>query len=202
MSDPATRKAIEWAQWNEGKVEPSKMSDQTTKMIKCPECSQLIEWPIKNPAGPFCPKCGGLISVVYPQTTNDEQAKYVKLGTTVDGRFTPDQEAIDAGFTFEKVKASYGKEEQPKPLLSDEEIEAMIKDKAWDQWSCEAIRDFYEAKIASGELMVVETVKRSEVEAHMAAHDREGIDPYTWIALGAQTRAPRCVVCGAKIIEA
>ena len=33
------------------------------KQVPCPECWYLISWPIVNPAGPFCPKCGDLISI-------------------------------------------------------------------------------------------------------------------------------------------
>ena len=37
--------------------------------VSCPECRKVIAWPIDNPAGPFCPECGGLISVVDNKPT-------------------------------------------------------------------------------------------------------------------------------------
>ena len=95
------------------------------------------------------------------------------------------------------------------PLMSDEELTAITKrypevngDTGTAYDAGDEIRDWYEAKIASGELAVVKTVKRSDIAAHMHEHEVRGVDPYTWIAPGAQARAPRCIVCGAKIIEA
>lgn len=55
----------------------------------------------------------------FASTTNDEQGRWIILGSSVDGKFTPDQEAIYAGVKFEKVKAATA------PLLSDEVL-AMV----------------------------------------------------------------------------
>ena len=57
------------------------------------------------------------------------------------------------------------------------------------------IRDFYEAKIASGELMVVKTIKRSELNEHIrTVHD------ISWDAAGSKW-VTHCAGCGAKIIN-
>ena len=83
------------------------------------------------------------------------------------------------------------------PLLSDDVMFSDISpaNKYAHGVVCSWVRDWYEAKIASGELMVVKTVKRSELNDHIrTVHD------ISWDAAGSKWTT-HCAGCGAKIIE-
>ena len=75
-----------------------------------------------------------------------------------------------------------------KPLLS------------YDEANCEDghgiyVRDFYEAKITSGELAVVNTILRSELNMHIRRNHN-----IAWDAAGAAW-VTHCAGCGAKIVK-
>lgn len=98
--------------------------------IICPDCRQLIDWPINNPDGTFCPECGGFINVVSPPADPQE----VAASTTNDSQ------------------AAYGKKREP--MFGEEQIDAL-----WDfddppGTVAKKVSAHYESLIASGELIV------------------------------------------------
>lgn len=178
------------------------MSDQTTN-------DEQAEY-VKVPYAADNNKVKSTIDVIYGEPLNengiprlylnkipDEQAKYGTIeadGTlvTADGiRWKP--VGSDGASTL------YSKEDQPKTLLSNV---AQLDHQG--RGNTPEFRDgarmammFYEAQIASGELMVVKTALAIEMDAQRCcgncghiAEDYDG-DPYRF-----------CPGCGAKIIEA
>lgn len=94
-------------------------------------------------------------------------------------------------------------EEQRATLLSDEGMYSIVGVDDFGEWRVRPlkspfeIRDFYEAKIASGELMVVKTVQA-------AYGDNGGIMGYSCTDCGAPCQPDywmHCPGCGAKIIK-
>lgn len=101
-----------------------------------------------------------------------------------------------------------------KPLLSDEGLQAIIRSKCDKEGACydqsviwEAVRDFYEAKITSGELRVVETAtviwqhgedgRLASCHCSNCKHEYEtGQVCSNWPSEG-----EHCLKCGAKIIK-
>ena len=86
------------------------------------------------------------------------------------------------------------------PLLSDADRDDNVPFRmeahasAW-KWGFDYARYQYEAKIASGELMVAKTIRRSDLNEHIRKeHD------IAWNAAGSGW-VTHCAGCGAKIIE-
>lgn len=94
--------------------------------------------------------------------------------------------------TTNDEQASYGEQPKREPMLSDEQCDE------WDQCDCrgshgsEKVRDFYEAKITSGELIVAKT----------AGIDADGnCTECGWDADHRYPFSTYCPGCGAEIIE-
>ena len=96
------------------------------------------------------------------------------------------------------------------PLLGDEELTAIAKrhpevngDTSTAYEAGDEIRDWYEAKIASGELMVVKTVKWSDCKWYRGPE--RGSSWYKMACCQYRNKSleptPCCPGCGAKIIE-
>lgn len=86
------------------------------------------------------------------------------------------------------------------PLLSDAEIGRMsVTENGFvgenKYRMARRVRNFYEAKITSGELMVAKTVKRSELNEHYRTEHN-----IMFAAAGLNWNT-HCAGCGAKIVE-
>lgn len=101
-------------------------------------------------------------------------------------------------FTTNDTQAEYGEQPKREPLLSDEEFERLspVDDEYLvAHYFGKAIRDFYESKIASGELMVVKTAKGVKLPPHGLMWGCEHCERQ-W------TRMDNfCPGCGAKIFK-
>ena len=92
------------------------------KQVKCPDCRKMIDWPIVNPAGPFCPLCHSLINVVRPslEEIGEEQFKNL-LKQGVLGVYPSD----DLAFT--KVGVRYDHDKLRWDLVPMHLLEGMVK---------------------------------------------------------------------------
>lgn len=103
-----------------------------------------------------------------------------------------------------------GQQPKAEPMLSDAEVMRIITDgypareTPSFEWTrrTKKVRDWYEAKIASGELMVVRTAKRISFGHKTSYHNGEPDDACSaceGVILGRHVKY--CPNCGAKIIN-
>lgn len=80
-----------------------------------------------------------------------------------DMNFPSDEDQLPPKTNDEQAK--YGMEEQRAPLLSDEDLDSITVHDGGLAWeSAKEVRDFYEAKITSGELRELKTASRVPTE--------------------------------------
>lgn len=139
--------------------------------------------------------------------TNDEQGKY---GLSIDKSWTDEAKAATAPLlpTEENLGFKFDLND-PHVDISSASSELASSFALWfgddvRNWHPEEIADAaLRFGIASGELMVRKTVKRSEAQAHVNSHDYTDIpfEMETYLETGYQHAILCCPVCGAKIIE-
>ena len=78
-----------------------------------------------------------------------------------------------------------------------EEREPLLSNEAMRKLSDFRVRDWYEAKITSGELMVVKTARMMDVDGHTGICTGCGL---SWDLCKAPSNGEFCQ-CGAKIVE-
>lgn len=106
--------------------------------------------------------------------------------------------------TTNDPQAPYGEQPKREPLLSDEDIDGWIEEDGSTMCSLgmtdKEVRDFYEAKITSGELMVVKTCKfvTNNYDANI---DCDGCGWSICYIHVEDNPMKFCPGCGAKIIE-